>query len=288
MSSRPVSPVKDVSVAGRRVGLNSQTRSGLWLHVARAVEALNPCLLVVENVRGLLTSPGSAGDVEPCPWCLGDDPTLPPLRALGAVLGTLADLRYDARWLVLRASDVGAPHHRSRVFLAAWPADHGAEDPDEQHREERWQPAPGEAQERRARPEPGRRGGVAAADAEGQRRGQGLAEPAARQRRPDPALGRGLAAADHEQHRHRGAPGGEGPAPTGADGGSAALAEPALGADPGRWGQYAAAVARWEMLTRPAPAPTDEGGRLRPEFVEWMQGLSVGVLSPTGPADLGP
>lgn len=28
---------KDVSVAGRRAGLNSHTRSGLWLHVARAV-----------------------------------------------------------------------------------------------------------------------------------------------------------------------------------------------------------------------------------------------------------
>ncbi|MEU9198531.1 DNA cytosine methyltransferase [Streptomyces sp. NPDC048332] len=51
------SPVKDVSVAGLRAGLNPQTRSGLWLHVARAVEALRPCLVVIENVRGLLTPP---------------------------------------------------------------------------------------------------------------------------------------------------------------------------------------------------------------------------------------
>ncbi|MFJ5879857.1 DNA cytosine methyltransferase [Kitasatospora cineracea] len=227
------------------MGLNSQTRSGLWLHVARAVEALRPCLLVVENVRGLLTSPGSAGNVEPCPWCMGDDPTLPSLRALGAVLGTLADLRYDARWLVLRASDVGAPHHRSRVFLTAWPADHGAEDAHQQHREERRQPAPGEAQEWRTRPEPGRRGGVAAADAAGGR------------------------------HRHRGAPGGEGPAPRGA------LVEPILEAAPERWGQYAPAVTRWETFTRPAPPPTDEGGRLRPAFVEWMQGLDDGWVTAT-------
>ncbi|WP_374119930.1 DNA cytosine methyltransferase [Streptomyces sp. LS1784] len=92
-SSRRASPVKDVSVAGRRAGLNPETRSGLWLHVARAVEALHPHLLVVENVRGLLTSPAvaaSAGDVERCPWCLGDNPAQPDLRALGAVLGTLA------------------------------------------------------------------------------------------------------------------------------------------------------------------------------------------------------
>ncbi|WP_420714012.1 DNA cytosine methyltransferase [Streptomyces sp. NRRL WC-3742] len=81
MSSRRASPVKDVSVAGRRAGLNPEARSGLWLHVARAVEALRPHLLVVENVRGLLTSPAvaaSAGEVERCQWCLGDDPTQKP------------------------------------------------------------------------------------------------------------------------------------------------------------------------------------------------------------------
>ncbi|MFC8278061.1 C-5 cytosine-specific DNA methylase, partial [Streptomyces sp. NPDC057271] len=77
----------------------------MWLHVARAVEALRPCLVVIENVRGLLTSPaGSPGDVEPCPWCLGDTAGQPAVRALGAVLGSLADLRFDARWCVLRAS----------------------------------------------------------------------------------------------------------------------------------------------------------------------------------------
>ncbi len=64
-------------------------------------------------------------------------------------------------------------------------------------------------------------------------------------------------------------------------GGPAALVEPALGTDSKRWGQYAAAVARWETLTRPAPAPTDEGGRLRPEFVEWMQGLDAGWVTAT-------
>ncbi|WP_413251957.1 DNA cytosine methyltransferase [[Kitasatospora] papulosa] len=119
------------------------------MHVARAVAALRPCLVVIENVRGLLTSPaGSPGDVEPCPWCLGDTAGQPALRALGAVLGSLADLGYDAKWLVLRASDVGAPHRRERTFLAAWPAGHPAEDADQQHREERRQPASIEAEER--------------------------------------------------------------------------------------------------------------------------------------------
>ncbi|MFC7356034.1 DNA cytosine methyltransferase [Streptomyces sp. 43Y-GA-1] len=139
------------------------------MHVARAVQALRPCLVVIENVRGLLTSPaGSPGDVEFCPWCLGDTAGQPPLRALGAVLGSLADLGYDATWLVLRASDVGAPHRRERTFLAAWPTGDPAEDADQQHRQERRIPAPVEEEDRRPRAEPGRRGRVAlAADPEG-------------------------------------------------------------------------------------------------------------------------
>ncbi|MFF4757810.1 DNA cytosine methyltransferase [Streptomyces sp. NPDC001292] len=119
------------------------------MHVARAVEALRPCLVVIENVRGLLTSPaGSPSDVEPCPWCLGDTAGQPALRALGAVLGSLAELGYDAKWLVLRASDVGAPHRSERAFLAAWPAGHPAEDADQQHRQERRLAASVEEEER--------------------------------------------------------------------------------------------------------------------------------------------
>ncbi|MEU9606410.1 hypothetical protein [Streptomyces sp. NPDC048057] len=39
------------------------------------------------------------------------------------------------------------------------------------------------------------------------------------------------------------------------------------------WGPYAAAVERWEALTRPAPQPVDEHDRLSPQFVEWLMGL---------------
>ncbi|MBB4981502.1 hypothetical protein [Streptomyces nymphaeiformis] len=49
----------------------------------------------------------------------------------------------------------------------------------------------------------------------------------------------------------------------------------------GRWGPYAAAITRWEKLTRPAPAPTDAAGRLRADFVEWMQGLDAGWVTAT-------
>ncbi|MFE1516812.1 DNA cytosine methyltransferase [[Kitasatospora] papulosa] len=252
----------------------------MWLHVARAVEALRPCLVVIENVRGLLTSPaGSPGDVEPCPWCLGDTPGQPPLRALGAVLGSLADLGYDAQWLVLRASDIGAPHRRERTFLTAWPAGHPAQDPDQQHRQERRLATPVEAETRGTWPEPGRRGGVAPADPEGVGRDQGLAQPAAWQRGHYPAQ-RGGITAQGRQHGHIGPSYREGRAASPADGGPAALGGGATGADR-RWGPYAAAITRWERLTRPAPEPTDAAGRLRADFVEWMQGLAPGWVTAT-------
>ena len=125
-------PCQDVSRVGKMAGLAPGTRSGLWAHIATAVEALQPGWVVIENVRGLLSAPAirpaDEGDdderrnpepatpesatvrgVEPDPWGAGDQPARP-LRALGAVLGDLADLRYDARWVGLPASAIGAPH----------------------------------------------------------------------------------------------------------------------------------------------------------------------------------
>ncbi|WP_286689341.1 MULTISPECIES: DNA (cytosine-5-)-methyltransferase [unclassified Aeromicrobium] len=134
-------PCQDVSTVGKRSGLAPGTRSGLWSHMAEAIDALQPQLVVIENVRGLLSSPavraslegnpdaqrnpdhatpGAATlrDLEPDPWGLGDLATRP-LRAAGAVLGDLADLRYDTQWIGLSASLVGAPHPRLRLFIVA-------------------------------------------------------------------------------------------------------------------------------------------------------------------------
>ena len=116
-------PCQDVSLAGRRSGIAAGTRSGLWEHMARAIDELKPDLVVVENVRGILSAPSNS-PVEPCPWCVGDKPDRH-LRALGTVLGDLAGIGLDAEWCGLRASDVGAPHERFRVFIAAWPRARG-------------------------------------------------------------------------------------------------------------------------------------------------------------------
>lgn len=113
-------PCQDLSLAGKRAGIKEGTRSGLWSEFATAISIIKPKLVVIENVRGLLSATAHSV-VEYCPWCMGDSDSEPALRALGAVLGDLSDLGYDARWQSVRASDAGAPHSRFRVFIVAYP-----------------------------------------------------------------------------------------------------------------------------------------------------------------------
>ncbi len=115
-------PCQDVSHAGARRGLKSDTRTGLWSYMRDAIATIRPRLVVAENVRGLLSADADSS-VEPCPWCVGDGNAGRPMRALGAVLADLADIGYDAWWCGLRAANIGAPHGRFRVFIFAWPAD---------------------------------------------------------------------------------------------------------------------------------------------------------------------
>jgi DNA (cytosine-5)-methyltransferase 1 len=115
------SPCQDLSHAGKRAGMKAGTRSGLWASMCDAIDIIRPRLVLWENVRGALSAEAAAGDVESCEFCVGGDGE-PPLRALGRVLGDLAELGYDAAWTGLRAADVGAPHGRWRVFVLAWPA----------------------------------------------------------------------------------------------------------------------------------------------------------------------
>lgn len=50
-------PCQSVSTVGKRAGLAAGAASGLWSHMAAAIEALQPRLVVIENVRGLLSTP---------------------------------------------------------------------------------------------------------------------------------------------------------------------------------------------------------------------------------------
>jgi DNA (cytosine-5)-methyltransferase 1 len=120
-------PCQDLSLAGKRAGLQDGTRSGLWSEFARAIEQIRPKLVVIENVRGLLSASANNG----MEYSEEDLATLngkPPIRAMGAVLGDLADLGYDCKWTGVRASDAGAPHNRFRIFILAYPSNGNGND----------------------------------------------------------------------------------------------------------------------------------------------------------------
>ncbi len=88
-------PCQDISYAGLGAGLDGE-RSGLFFEAIRLVRELGPRVVVLENVAALLT------------------------RGVDRVLGTLAEIGYDAEWHCIPAAAVGAPHIRDRVFVLAY------------------------------------------------------------------------------------------------------------------------------------------------------------------------
>lgn len=115
-------PCQDLSNAGHRAGMRPGTRSGIWEAMAHAIKEIAPNAVVWENVSGA-RSAAAYSRLESGSGCLGGGADRPVLRALGRVVGDLAGLGYDAAWESLRASDVGAPHRRERVFVLAWRPD---------------------------------------------------------------------------------------------------------------------------------------------------------------------
>jgi len=86
-------PCQPWSVAGSR--RKTDDDRWLWPHIFRLVREIRPRNIFLENVPGLLH-----GGIE-------------------HVLGDLASVGFDAEWISVRASDVGAPHRRERVFILA-------------------------------------------------------------------------------------------------------------------------------------------------------------------------
>lgn len=291
-------PCQDLSVAGKRLGLRPGTRSGLWSQMVYAASVLRPRLIIAENVRGVLSARADS-QVEPCPWCLGDTDG-PAMRALGVVLADLADLGYDAAWCGLRAADVGAPHGRFRIFLAATPQDTDRTAFDEWRlaasglaqggrawadsgRPDRAPAADGERHALRQQPlADGGRGGAAVAgdDRTGADRADGV--PADAPHGDQANRGQVGAASRRSGRRFGGEP------RTGSRTGrrEAAARVHELERSSGRvdFGGYEPAIQRWEhRLGRVAPAPTVDGRRaarvLNPAFVEWMQGAEPGWVT---------
>lgn len=91
-------PCQDISVGGKKKGIIEGERSSLWKEYWRLIDEKRPKWVIIENV-GNLTNLG-----------------------LGIVLRDLAKIGYDAEWHCIRASDVGLPHKRERLFIVSYPS----------------------------------------------------------------------------------------------------------------------------------------------------------------------
>jgi DNA (cytosine-5)-methyltransferase 1 len=94
-------PCQPFSHAGSRKGADDERH--LWPYIKEIIGTLRPEFVVLENVRGH--------------FGLG----------FREVLADLASIRYDATWRLVRASDVGAPHRRERLFILAQDSDTNGE-----------------------------------------------------------------------------------------------------------------------------------------------------------------
>ena len=108
-------PCQDISASGNRAGLDGK-RSGLFYEVLRVAADCGARFIFLENVAGIVSADATVVDQTE-----GDLTE----RAVARVVGELADRGWDAEWLHLHASDVGAAHKRERWFCLAWRTDVG-------------------------------------------------------------------------------------------------------------------------------------------------------------------
>lgn len=87
-------PCQDLSVAGRGAGLAGE-RSGLVFELLRLVSECRPRFIFLENVPALA------------------------VRGLDRLLLELHALGFDARWTIVSAAEMGAPHLRERIWVLA-------------------------------------------------------------------------------------------------------------------------------------------------------------------------
>ncbi|MFC1855880.1 DNA (cytosine-5-)-methyltransferase [Thermodesulfobacteriota bacterium] len=89
-------PCQAFSIAGKRGGFKD-TRGTLFFEIARIVREKRPRLLLLENVKGLLSHDKG--------------------RTFATIISTLDEMGYDCQWQVLNSKDFGVPQNRERVFI---------------------------------------------------------------------------------------------------------------------------------------------------------------------------
>ena len=88
-------PCQDISTAGKGEGIHGK-KSGLWWHMHALISRIRPDIIVLENVPAIS------------------------FRGGREVLGSLAQVGYDAEWTTISARQFGAPHLRRRWFCVAY------------------------------------------------------------------------------------------------------------------------------------------------------------------------
>jgi len=89
-------PCQSFSIAGKRGGFND-TRGTLFFEIARIIKEKQPRLLLLENVKGLLSHDQG--------------------NTFTTIISTLDELGYDCQWQVLNSKNFGVPQNRERVFI---------------------------------------------------------------------------------------------------------------------------------------------------------------------------
>jgi len=210
-------PCQPFSTAGLRKG-NDDERA-IFQYIGDIISVLRPRVVVLENVQGILTRGGPE------------------------VIGTLTHFGYDSRWLIVRASDAGAPHRRARWFCIAEPADTDSAS------SETWSNSRRDSEQSRQELVGH---SLLAADSSSERHGrqQDLGLVAQLDRREEETKDKRQRPRQESEHRSE-----------------------------TDFGHYAPAINRWEhIIGRPAPPPVVDGN-LSARFVEWMQGLDEGHIT---------
>ncbi len=89
-------PCQSFSIAGKRQGFKD-TRGTLFFHIERILREKKPRLLLLENVKGLLSHDKG--------------------NTFRTIISTLTDVGYDLQWQVLNSKDFGVPQNRERVII---------------------------------------------------------------------------------------------------------------------------------------------------------------------------
>ena len=90
-------PCQDISQAGRGAGIGKETRSGLWFEMLRVISEVRPRYAIIENVPMLTVRGGTR------------------------VIEGLAEIGYNAEWVIIGANEIGAWHTRKRIWIVAYP-----------------------------------------------------------------------------------------------------------------------------------------------------------------------